>query len=72
MIPSYVVTFALVSFLWLNELDLIRKLRNFIERGSTEILVSWTIPLLVTEIFISWKKITAVIRYKIKFGQTYL
>lgn len=56
MIRSYVVTFAFVIFRWLNELQAIKGLGNFAERGATEIWVSWVIPLLIAEIFISWKK----------------
>lgn len=56
MIRSYVVTFAFVTFRWLNEWEVLRELGNFIERGPTEIWVSWTIPLLIVEIFISWRK----------------
>lgn len=56
MIRSYVVTFAFVIFRFLNELPLLRELGNFVERGPTEIWISWTIPLLVTEILLQWNK----------------
>ncbi|NND32039.1 MAG: DUF2306 domain-containing protein [Saprospiraceae bacterium] len=56
MIRSYVVTFAFVLFRFLNELPALRALGNFVERGPTEIWISWTIPLLITEVLISWKK----------------
>lgn len=56
MIRSYVVTFAFVIFRFLNELPALRALGNFIERGPTEIWISWTIPLLVTEIILQWNK----------------
>lgn len=55
MIRSYVVTFAFVSFRWLNELPIINELGEFVERGPTEIWVSWAIPLLITEIILQWK-----------------
>ena len=57
MIRSYVVTFAFVTFRWLTDLPIAHQLMNkFEERGPTVIWLSWTIPLLITEIVLSWKK----------------
>ncbi len=57
MIRSYVVTFAFVTFRWLNDLTIVKNLMSaFEERGPTIIWLSWTIPLLITEIVLSWKK----------------
>jgi uncharacterized membrane protein len=57
MIRSYVVTFAFVTFRWLNELSLVKSLMpQFAERGPSMAWLSWTIPLLITEIVLSWKK----------------
>ncbi len=57
MIRSYVVTFAFVNFRWLESLPIATQLmEKFEERGPTVIWVSWTIPLLITEIVLSWKK----------------
>ncbi|MBX9785367.1 MAG: DUF2306 domain-containing protein [Chitinophagaceae bacterium] len=57
MIRSYVITFAFVSFRWFNELTVAKTLMpQFAERGPTIIWLSWTIPLLITEIVLSWKK----------------
>ena len=57
MIRSYVVTFAFVTFRWLTDLPIAHQLMNkFEERGPTIIWLSWTIPLLITEIVLSWKK----------------
>jgi hypothetical protein len=57
MIRSYVVTFAFVTFRWLNELTIAKTLMpQFAERGPTIIWLSWTIPLLITELVLSWKK----------------
>ena len=57
MIRSYVVTFAFVTFRWLADLPIAIQLMNkFEERGPTIIWLSWTIPLLITEIVLSWKK----------------
>lgn len=57
MIRSYVVTFAFVTFRWLNDLPVAIKLMDkFEERGPAIIWLSWTIPLLITEIILSWKK----------------
>ena len=56
MIRSYVVTFAFVIFRWLDGLSFIQNLGSFIEHGPTSVWISWTIPLLITEIFISWNK----------------
>ncbi len=57
MIRSYVVTFAFVTFRWLDELTIVKNLMpEFAERGPTVIWFSWTIPLLITEIILCWKK----------------
>jgi len=56
MIRSYVVTFAFVTFRFLTELPMVKELGSFIEVGPTAIWVSWTVPLLVTEIVINWNK----------------
>lgn len=57
MIRSYVVTFAFVTFRWLNELNAVKTLMpEFAERGPSIIWLSWTIPLLITEIVLSWKR----------------
>lgn len=57
MIRSYVVTFAFVTFRWLNDSQIAHQLMTkFEERGPTLIWLSWTIPLLITEIVLSWKK----------------
>lgn len=57
MIRSYVVTFAFVTFRWLQNTQLAHELMSkFEERGPTIIWVSWTIPLLITEVVLNWKK----------------
>ncbi len=57
MIRSYVVTFAFVTFRCITDLQISHQLMNtFEERGPTIIWLSWTIPLLLTEIVLSWKK----------------
>ena len=57
MVRSYVVTFAFVNFRWLSEPPLAHQLMNtFEERGPAMAWLSWTIPLLITEIVLSWKK----------------
>jgi uncharacterized membrane protein len=57
MIRSYVVTFAFVTFRWLVDLPLaIRLIDKFEERAPNMIWLSWTIPLLITETVLSWKK----------------
>jgi len=56
MVRSYVVTFAFVLFRWLNSTPYFVEMGNFIERGPTMIWVSWTIPLLITEIILQWNK----------------
>ena len=50
MIRSYVVTFAFVTFQWLFDLRIVVMLGDFIERGPTVAWISWTIPLLITEV----------------------
>jgi uncharacterized membrane protein len=57
MIRSYVVTFAFVIFRWVNDSQIAHQLMStFEERGPTTIWLSWTIPLLITEVVLSWKK----------------
>ncbi len=57
MIRSYVVTFAFVTFRWINDSPIAHQLMStFEERGPTTIWLSWTIPLLITEVVLSWKK----------------
>jgi hypothetical protein len=57
MIRSYVVTFAFVNFRWLVDLPIAHQLmEKFSERGPAMGWLSWTIPLLITEIVLSWKK----------------
>lgn len=57
MIRSYVVTFAFVLFRWVSGLEMVKILMpEFEERGPTVIWLSWAIPLLITEIVLSWKK----------------
>lgn len=56
MIRSYVVTFGFVIFRFLEDLESVQSLGNFIERGATVGWMSWTIPLLIAEVFISWNK----------------
>ena len=57
MIRSYVVTFAFVTFRFLNDSPFVISLmQKFDERGPTVIWFSWTIPLFITEIALNWKK----------------
>lgn len=57
MIRSYVVTFAFVTFRWLNSAGFVNELMSdFRDRGPACIWVSWAVPLLITEIVLSWKK----------------
>lgn len=56
MIRSYVVTFGFVTFRFLNDMESIQSLGNFVERGPTEVWLAWAIPLLISEVFISWNK----------------
>jgi len=57
MVRSYVVTFAFVTFRWLNESGTVKTLMpEFAERGPTIIWLSWTIPLLITEVVLSWRR----------------
>ena len=54
VIRSYVVTFAFVTFRFINELPAVQALGEFVERGPTEIWIAWTVPLLITEIILQW------------------
>lgn len=57
MIRSYVVTFAFVMFRWIESLSItINLMDSFEERGPTVIWLSWTIPLLITEVVFSLNK----------------
>ena len=54
MIRSYIVSFAFINFRILN--DYIMADLPFLERGPTAIWISWSIPLLIGEVFIQWNK----------------
>jgi uncharacterized membrane protein len=57
MTRSYIVTFAFVTFRLFSDLPItISLMPHFEERGPTVIWMSWTVPLLIAEIFISWKR----------------
>lgn len=57
MIRSYVVTFAFVLFRWLNGAGFVHEvMSDFKDRGPSMIWVSWVVPLMITEIVLSWKK----------------
>ncbi|MEN2281123.1 DUF2306 domain-containing protein [Algoriphagus sp. SE2] len=55
MIKSYVVTFAFVSFRFMSDLQILQDLEI---NGETLIWVSWVIPLLITEMILSYKKLS--------------
>lgn len=57
MIRSYVVTFAFVLFRWMNELPFMQSLGSFVERGPTEIWISWAVPLFFTELILQGRKV---------------
>lgn len=57
MIRSYVVTLGFFFFRILNNSDFVKSLvPEFTERGVTIIWFCWAIPLLITEIVLSWNK----------------
>ena len=57
MTRSYVITFAFVLFRFFNELPIAKTLMpEFTERGPTLVWLSWTLPLFIAEMVISWKK----------------
>lgn len=57
MIRSYVITFAFVLFRFLNELSIAKTLMpEFTDRGPTLVWLSWTIPVFIAEMVISWKR----------------
>jgi uncharacterized membrane protein len=57
MIRSYVVTLAFVTFRWIQGSPFVIELMpEFTERGPTVVWLCWSIPLLITEVFLSWKK----------------
>jgi uncharacterized membrane protein len=57
MIRSYVVTLGFFFFRILNNSDFVKALiPEFTERGVTIIWFCWAIPLLITEIVLSWNK----------------
>lgn len=55
MIRSYIVTFAFVTFRILNDY-IMADLGSFVERAPSLIWISWSIPLIVAEVFIQWSK----------------
>ena len=54
MIRSYVVTFGFVVFRLIDEMNVFASLGN--ERYATTAWVCWTIPLLLVEVALQWKK----------------
>ena len=54
MMRSYVVTFGFVVFRLIDEMNLFANLGN--ERFATIAWVCWTIPLLLVEVALQWKK----------------
>ncbi|MFM9837379.1 MAG: DUF2306 domain-containing protein [Cyclobacteriaceae bacterium] len=57
MIRSYVVTLGFFFFRILNNSDFVKSLvPEFTERGVTIIWFCWAIPLLITEIVLSWNR----------------
>ena len=55
MIRSYIVSFAFVIFRILDDYVMV-ELGPFVERGPAAIWLSWSIPLLIGEVFIQWNK----------------
>ena len=55
MIRSYIVTFAFITFRILNDHVMV-DMGNFVERAPTAIWISWSIPLMIGEIFLQWNK----------------
>jgi len=56
MIRSYIVTFAFVSFRFLQELPSLLNMSGEVSRGATFIWLSWSIPLLIAEVALQWDK----------------
>lgn len=54
MIRSYVITFAFVIFRALSEMTFLREAIPFLDSGSHRLWVSWTLPLLITELVLRW------------------
>jgi hypothetical protein len=54
MIRSYVVTFGFVSFRLIDEFNLFAGLGT--ERLATTAWLCWTIPLLLAEVALQWKR----------------
>ena len=55
MIRSYVVTFAFITFRILNDSPINEYFEVSIS-GSTYLWISWSVPLLISEIIINWNK----------------
>lgn len=56
MIRSYIVTFAFISFRILVALGMILGLGDFPDVAPSALWMSWTIPLLIGEVCLQWKK----------------
>lgn len=57
MIRSYVITFAIVLFRFLDQRTITEELmKNFVERGSTCIWLSWAVPLFIAEVLLQRNK----------------
>jgi len=57
MIRTYVITFAFVSFRFIEESSIAHSLmETFEERGPTCIWLSWAVPLFIAEVILQWNK----------------
>ena len=56
MIRSYIVTFAFITFRVLVALGMIAGLGDFPDVAPSALWMSWTIPLLIGEVCLQWKK----------------
>jgi hypothetical protein len=57
VVRSYVVTFTFVTFRWLAELGILQSLER--EAAATLVWLSWSMPLLATEVILQGRKVIA-------------
>jgi len=62
MLRSYVITFAFVTFRAMSLSPLFTGLGSLPERYTVLLWISWVVPLLVTEVILQWRNVSALAR----------
>ncbi|HUO25175.1 MAG TPA: DUF2306 domain-containing protein [Candidatus Aquilonibacter sp.] len=63
MIRSYVVTFAFITFRFLQDYSPLSRVRPEGDRDTTIAWACWVLPLAVTEMIVQWKRIRVAMKH---------